>query len=606
MLGPLRSAASPAEASPGEPSPAGSGTATTSGTPSPEAPAPRPAPDPAGMVPTPAGAVDPAAPPAWPALDSPTAPTERITAVAEPTPEEHLLRRLLGDRLLALDATWRARLWGWIGPLLVTLLGGYLRFRELGRPDHLVFDETYYVKQGYTYFTVGYDADWPEEYDESWNAGLLDGFLDKGDYVVHPPVGKWVISLGFHLGDPTDPATWRLTTAILGTLAILVLARTARRLFASTALGTVAGLLFAVDGQALVHARTALLDNTLMFFVLVAFAALVLDREQARRRLARRCAAQLAEHGEVSRWGPGLGVRWWRLLAALALGLAVGTKWSGLYFFAVFAVMSVLWDLAARRRAGVDGWFGGGILKDGVPAALQMIPLVALTYAASWTGWFRNDSSYGRHWAAEHPGEGVLWLPESWRSWWKYHLDMWSFHNTLTSEHSYEAHPLGWPLQIRPTSFAWDELPDPWQTCGWDRCVQAVLDIGNPLVWLGAAVAIPFLVFWGVARGDWRAWAALSGYAAGWLPWLAYSHRTIFTFYSIAFAPWVVLCLTYLLGKIRGAPDAPERRRDAGLFWAGVVLLAILAVSAFFYPIWTAEVVPYRFWQLHMWLPSWV
>jgi hypothetical protein len=36
------------------------------------------------------------------------------------------------------------------------------------------------------------------------------------------------------------------------------------------------------------------------------------------------------------------------------------------------------------------------------------------------------------------------------------------------------------------------------------------------------------------------------------------------------------------------------------------VLTAVLAVSAFFYPVWTAWVVPYDFWRLHMWLTSWV
>jgi hypothetical protein len=36
------------------------------------------------------------------------------------------------------------------------------------------------------------------------------------------------------------------------------------------------------------------------------------------------------------------------------------------------------------------------------------------------------------------------------------------------------------------------------------------------------------------------------------------------------------------------------------------VLVVVLAVSAFFYPIWTAWVVPYDFWHVHMWLRSWI
>ena len=75
-----------------------------------------------------------------------------------------------------------------------------------------------------------------------------------------------------------------------GTLSVLLVARLGRRLFSSTLLGSTAGLLLAVDGQHLVLSRTGLLDVVLSFFVLAAVAALVLDRDASRARLARRVA----------------------------------------------------------------------------------------------------------------------------------------------------------------------------------------------------------------------------------------------------------------------------------------------------------------------------
>ena len=71
-------------------------------------------------------------------------------------------------------------------------------------------------------------------------------------------------------------------------VAAVLVARSARRLCAATAMGIVAGALMAVDGEAIVHSRTGLLDNMLMLWVLVAFGCLLLDREQARRGLAAR------------------------------------------------------------------------------------------------------------------------------------------------------------------------------------------------------------------------------------------------------------------------------------------------------------------------------
>src|ERR1700722_8153075 len=38
------------------------------------------------------------------------------------------------------------RLWGWIGPLLVTAFAAFMRFNRLSVPDAVIFDETYYAK----------------------------------------------------------------------------------------------------------------------------------------------------------------------------------------------------------------------------------------------------------------------------------------------------------------------------------------------------------------------------------------------------------------------------------------------------------------------------
>src|SRR5690606_12062336 len=115
------------------------------------------------------------------------------------------------------------------------------------------------------------------------------------------------------------------------------------------------------------------------------------------------------------RGGPPLGVRPWRIVAAVLLGLAVGTKWSGLWFLAVFGLLTVGWDLAARRRARVLQPVRGTVQRDVVPAFVSLVPVAGLTYLATWASWFRSPGAYRRQWAALHPGEGVTWLPEALR-----------------------------------------------------------------------------------------------------------------------------------------------------------------------------------------------
>ncbi len=526
---------------------------------------------------------------------------------------EQLRLRLLGSRPTD-------RLAGWPGPLLVALYAGVIRFWQLGRPDTLIFDETYYVKQAWSLLTFGVEhrvkselsgEDATPGVDQVWAAGTPDVFGATADFVVHPPVGQWVIAIGEQLGGVQHAWSWRLGVAVLGTLSILMLARTARRMFGSTALGVFAGLLLTLDGQHFVHSRTGLLDMSVMFFALGGFCALVLDRDASRERLARivggwRDGGMPFDDPKL-RYGPFLGWRPWRWVAGISLGLCIGTKWSGLYFLAVFGLMTVFWDMGARRVAGVHRWRTAAIVKDGLPAAAIMVGSALLTYLASWSGWFRSDTGWGRDWAADHPASGIAGLvPDALRSLWHYHVDMWNFHVGLTSHHDYMSNPWSWLLQARPTSFYYEGPSLGQQGCTVENCSKAITDLGNPAIWWAATLALPVLLFCWAAMRDWRAGAILAGFVAGYLPWFMYQERTIFTFYSVAFVPFVVLAVTYAASLVLGrAGDSPARRRwGLGLVVGYLVLVAVIFV--FYWPLYTAQVIPYDHWRWRMWFPSWI
>ncbi|MCU1432662.1 MAG: glycosyl transferase family 39 [Actinotalea sp.] len=495
------------------------------------------------------------------------------------------------------------RVRGWLVTGAVTALAAAIRLPALGRPDRLVFDETYYVKDAWTLLHLGYEGQWPDEPNPAFESGDVDGYTDTASYVVHPPVGKWVIALGLRVLGAQDPVGWRLSVAVVGILSVLLLTRIARRLFDSTVLGGVAGLLLAVDGSAIVHSRIAVLDGILGFFVLAAFGALLIDRDLAVRRLLGATGPPRAP----SEWGPSLGARPWRIVAGVLLGLAIGTKWSALWFVVVLGLLTVGWDAAARRRARVRLWWQAALVRDALPAFLSIVPVAALTYLAGWTSWLRGENGYGRRWAAQNPGQGVLWLPDPLRSLLHYHQDMWRFHTNVTKDHPFESHPLGWVFQWRPTAFYYVSPEPPQQYCGADACSQAVTSVGNPLLWWIASVALVACLWWVVRRRDGVAVAVLSGVAAGWLPWFAFSHRTIFAFYAIAFLPWLVLAVTYAAARLLrwGEADPWSLRRPLVRTVVVVLAVLVLATSVYFYPLWTGQVITFRSWQLHQWLPSW-
>ena len=500
-------------------------------------------------------------------------------------------------------------LWGWVGPLLVTAFAGLLRFWDLGRPKAFVFDETYYAKDAWSLLHFGVEHDYikakVKDGPDPANAKILAGDLDglwTGDpsYVVHPPGGKWVIALGEQMFGMT-PFGWRFMVALTGTLAVLVVARTGRRLFRSTLLGCTAGLLLTLDGLAFVHSRTALLDPLVMFWGLVAFAALVVDRDRARERLADQLEAISA-----GRFGPGLGWRPWRLVAGLALGMACATKWSGIYFVAVFGLLTVLWDMGARRTAGVRRPWLGALLRDAGPAFLSLAVVALGVYLASWTGWFLadDDAAFYRGWATENPGPPLV--PDALYSLWHYHHEAWNFHTGLESYHPYRSNPWGWLVLARPVSYFYQGFADGQSGCTTDQCAQAVTALGTPAIWWAACLALPVLVYLWAGRRDWRAGAILAGVAAGYLPWFVYQERTIFSFYAVAFVPYLCLALALCLGLVLGPRTASPARRQWGAAVAGAYVLLVVANFAYLLPVISAQVVPYADWYSRMWWKSWI
>nr|WP_202418978.1 phospholipid carrier-dependent glycosyltransferase [Streptomyces sp. YIM 132580] len=513
---------------------------------------------------------------------------------------------------------------GWGGPLLVTLVAGLLRFWKLDQPHAVIFDETYYAKDAWALVNQGYEGSWPKDVDKQIlnDPSSVPIPTDPG-YVVHPPVGKWIIGFGEQLFGFT-PFGWRFMVAVLGTLSVLLLCRIGRRLFRSTFLGCLAGLLLAVDGLHFVMSRTALLDLIVMFFVLAAFGCLVVDRDRARQRLA--AALPVDEDGvlrpdariaETLR----LGLRPWRLTAGVMLGLAFATKWNGLYVLAAFGLMTVLWDVGARRTAGAAKPYPAVLRRDLLPAFVSTVPVAIVTYLVSWTGWIVTDKGYYRNWAAtEGKGSSWSWLPDWLRSLWHYETQVYDFHVGLTSGHTYESNPWSWLVLGRPVSYFYEEQTG-CAASSTGKCAAEVLAIGTPLLWWLACFALAYVVWRWLFRRDWRAGAIACGVAAGWLPWFFYQERTIFLFYAVVFVPFLCLAVTMMLGAIvgpaagrgtraelglRANDPTGERRRTLGAIAAGVLVLLIIWNFIYFWPLYTGTSIPEDLWRDRMWLDTWV
>jgi dolichyl-phosphate-mannose--protein O-mannosyl transferase len=459
-------------------------------------------------------------------------------------------------------------------------------------------------------------------------------------------VGKWLIALG-EKAFGMDPFGWRVAAAVVGSLMVLVMCRLVRRMTRSTALGLVGGLVLSLDGLQFVLSRLALLDIFLAFFILCAVSCLVADRDWYRAKLARLVPDQVRD---PSSYGPvrPLLVRPWLLASGVCWGLAVGTKWTALYPLAAFGLLVWLWSAGARRSFGVQWATLRSVVTDAIPAFVHLVVVGGIVYTATWTGWLVHAHDYeehlsstqytqfieerpctvdeddkpqeanlddsGKRWptASEPDAHGLGELVQSLRSLYYYHQDVYTFHTHYLncSEHIYQSKPSGWPLLNRPVGVAAENDIKPGtdgcDAAAGDTCLRQVLLIGTPTIWWAGILAMAYaLVMWVGAR-DWRFGVAVVGFASTWLPWLQYDTRPIFLFYAVAMLPFLVLALVLSMGKLIGRSRAPSPRRTFGVIVAGVFLVMTVLNFAWFWPIFTDQLLTRSEWLDRIWFQRWI
>lgn len=482
------------------------------------------------------------------------------------------------------------RLRGWLVTLSVTLLGALVRFWNLGFPTDKgtpVFDEKHYAPQ-------------------AWEMLRNGGYEDNAGYelVVHPPLGKTLMSFGEWIFG-YDAWGWRFVPALAGAVCILLMIRIARRLTGSDLLGAIAGVLFICDGVSHVQARIGMLDIFLQLFVLAGFACLLVDRHQVRARLA---VAVREGWATTSDFGPRLGFRWWRFATGICTGLGCGVKWDGLYFVAAFGVLSVFFDLAARRAAGVRRPWLGTIVRDLGPALWSLLVIPVLAYLGTWWAWFGSETGIDRHAVAVQHLGSFWFVPGALRSLLYYSGNVLHFHETLTNSagnhHPWESKPWSWPMGLRPMLYAFEQGSSV-QGCGQTSCYSVEMLIGTPAMWW---LAFPMLA-WGLwrmfARFDWRYAAVIVTYLFAWLPWFSNLDRQMYFFYALLMAPFLVLGITLVLGEVLGSARVGLERRGTGLLVVALYLGLVVANFAWLWPILNGDPITEAQWNAELWLPSW-
>ena len=349
---------------------------------------------------------------------------------------------------------------------IITIFSLIIRIWHLNLPKGYIFDEIYYAKNANSLIEHGV------ELNEQGGA----------DFIVHPPLGKWLIGIGIKIFGNNEFG-WRIIPALVGTACVILIYLIAQRLFNSIFLSSTAALLMALDGLALVMSRVALLDIFLMFFILLC------------------CYFILTNN------------LW---LSGVAIGLAGASKWSGFFLIPLIIALTINWKNLQ--------------LSSLLRRLVQFIFIPIGVYFITWIGWILNSNGWGRQ------SGGNLFT-----SLWKYQIEILNFHRELSEKHAYNANPWSWLVLGRPTSFYYESPSD----CGAASCAQEILAIGTPVLWWAGVFAIAVTAGLFIVSKDRIAAFILAGIAGTYLPWFLIQGRTMFYFYAISILPFLILALIY-------------------------------------------------------------
>jgi len=411
--------------------------------------------------------------------------------------------------------------------IVITLFSLLIRLYRLPEPNHYYFDEVYHVVTARSYAAN--------------NAAAYDPFApppeEKTAYDwLHPPLAKLIQAASIKiLGD--KPIFWRLPSTIFGTAIIPAVFVLSYLLFGPTA-AIFSTLTIAFENLNLVMSRITMNDIFVTFFIVVSFIFAVLYQKRG-------------------------GFKY-LITTSIFAGLAIASKWTGIYALCVLTFYIFYFDLM-RKTFKIRS-----LILFFIPAAIYV-------------------SSYGQFWLQGHTTGDFINL----------HKQIWWYQNRHDLKHPYGTTavycmPNGlagaktfcpWILDVKPVYFSYEQYG---QKAGY------IYALGNPLIYWFGTLAIIYLLRGLMIKRKKEFVLILIGYFIFWVPWI-FSPRILFMYHYLPSIPFLSIAIGLVLSKIW------KRYR---FLTVGVIVLFAVAFL-YFYPITSGFPIKTSSIDQYMWLKTW-
>ena len=460
------------------------------------------------------------------------------------------------------------------------------RIYRVNLPSAYYFDEVYH---GATAKLISRND--PSAYE--WTATAIEP--DTAIDWLHPPLAKYTQAI-FILIFGENSFGWRISSVIFGVGVIYLTYLLARELFASERLSLLSAFLASLDGLLLTQSRIAMNDIQVTFFILLTLLAYFKYLKNKNLNFL--------------------------FFTGLSAGLAMGTKWSGVFGLLVVWLFEGLGMITALneyriKHSYIHVFMLGLKQLSARVLLLGMLPLVV--YVASYSQMFLQG--------------------KSWSHFIELHQQIINYQTHLEATHYYQSRPLQWFFNLKSV----------WYYVEFGVGQRAdIYALGNSMLfWFGdlAVIASLISVILNLSQRDPLCGFQdlknkkilkrvqndtllflLISYFTVWLPWV-FSPRIMFFYHYTPAVPLLTIILAYWLTKLFGLKPKTKNQKlkRFGLvtqslsysvtwlsensrqeFFVKLIISLIVLNFVVFYPHWTGIATPV--WlkdNLYFLLPGW-
>lgn len=442
-------------------------------------------------------------------------------------------------------------------------------FMPINAPDyqHLFDENDTFPEDGISFRNSTY-------FDEIYHARTAYEFLHglPTYETTHPPLGKIIMSLGVAIFG-MDPFGWRFMGTLLGVLMLPVIYLLARSISRDRLTAGFACVLFAFDFMHFAQTRLATIDVFVTFFILLMYYFMY-------------------RYSQMSFYDTPLYKTLIPLgFCGITMGLAVASKWTGIYAGIGLAVIFFLtmyrryreYRFALRKPPGgpnglfyskIIATFRGSVVKTLLFCVVFFVLIPGGVYLLSYIPFVGAETDL---WAKMMANQ-------------KYMLN---YHANLQATHAYSSHWYEWPTMIRPIFYYSGIISD--------TAREGISAFGNPLVWWVGIPAFIYMLYLVFRKKDRIALFLCIAYLAQYLPWI-FVDRCTFIYHYFPSVPFVTLMIMYAAVTLKDM--LPEKKYYLTL---GLYAAAAVALFALFYPVLSGHTVSIKYVDTFLrWMKSWV